>query len=280
MLGSPCSPCCGCTPGQTAAILAAIRAGSCSMQWESTGMRYQEAASFLDRPLTGNSNWNAYIYKQQEPPPASISLALDLSYTSATSVRFVAYSTDWRAEVLVGIGGAGSVWPGTNCFATMSAQLFMNGVTNWDRRYTPLYVGTPFVWQIDKSFNPAAVRQSLQYYYATTADLSTRCVLSATYAASAPTWPTSLDWAATQCNAGITGGWFSCVNMGVMGGGTTSPTVTESAASFSFAESPTLMLSGAYRPPYRWSNGVWLGPNEGGNTAQGRMTRIGATLTL
>ena len=282
MLGSPCSPCCAsCTPSQIAGILNTIRAGSCVMDWAATGMRYQDSASFFDRPTTDRP-WNAYIYKQQLPPPSPpISLALDLSYESDASVRFIAYGIEWRAEVVVSVSGIGTVpWPGTTCNMTMNARLLMNGISNWDRRYTPLFVGTPFVWQADKSFDPPAVFMGLTYGYSTTDDLSARCVLNSGYARDFPSWPSSLDWTATACNSGGTEGWYKCSSIGAMGALSNAPAISSSGMSFTFTDSPTTPIGGAYDPPFRWVDGVYKSPGQTGNISQGRLTRIGATLTL
>lgn len=277
MLGSPCSPCCAsCTPAQVAGILNVFRAGSCSLSWEGSGIRYQEAASSGLR-LTATQDWQAYIWKQQQPPPSNIELALNLAYQSSSSVQFIAYGIEWKATATFGIGGTGPRWPGTSCSVFGSAQLEMNGINNWDIAQTPVYLDTPFVWQIDKAYSPTLRPVSLGQYFLVPEDLSSNVYL--TYPTERPsTWPSSLDWSQTTCNSQVvtSRGWYSCISYGGMGGITYAPSVSSGGVSFS-----TTMIAGALLPPRRWQDGNYPSPSQQDYTEYtGRITSIGATLTL
>jgi hypothetical protein len=249
------------------------------MTWQGSGIYYQDSVSFLDRYISRPSrNWNAYVWKQQEPPPQTIQMALDMSYNPTSAVQFVNIAPEWKAQVTISVGSANAKWPGTNCGLSITAQLSLNGISNFNPAYNPLYITTPYIWQVASTYSPSGTTTSVslnQESYTTATDLVDQLVLSSDYASGNPTWPSTLNWADTQCNY-TPQPWYKCYQYGVMAAQVV-PTINESATSVSGS---TSQVSGAYSPPYRFVNGFWTAPYGPNNTSQGSLTQIGVSMTL
>lgn len=273
MLGSPCSPCCECSPSQVAGIVSAVSAGACVLQWQGADIEYQEAATEGYRQFH-TQDWQAIVYKAQQPPPSTITLALDMSHSVAGEVRFVMASPDWTAEVLVLVGAVGSIWPGTACGVRMRGSIYLTGLSNYD-------TSIAFPWRIDKTFSPTLSPTASGEYFALQQDLSSQVFLASGYSTTYPTWPTTLNWSNAICHPITSGlnGWYACYDYGFVSGVSDSPVVSGQAVSFQY--SPPAGSAKTLNPTRRWRNGVYSAPTMSDFQAyNGRLTSMSATVSL